>query len=358
MSNYKYHLFNLIGWLLYELSTLTLDKITYGLARVEKWDSETTNALYYIITEGVLCALLGFVLSYILLFYIDYKVDLANAKRKTWVNLILVFLATQLLYHTFLWPMLDIPSMYYYGSSSSTELNLYMKLANFPPFAVAFLVWLFVVLSIKVYAYINEVKITKLALESNLKESQLNSLKGQINPHFMFNSLNNIRGLILENPVKSREMITRLSEMLRYSLTKNDINTIALEEELEMVENFIEISKIQLEDRLTFVSSAAPSTLKIKIPPMIIQMLVENAVKHGIATLKEGGRIQLATTIEKEQLQILVSNTGKLAIAEDSTQIGLKNIQNRLSLLYGEQSLFELTEHNNEVLAKILIPIP
>jgi two-component system LytT family sensor kinase len=197
----------------------------------------------------------------------------------------------------------------------------------------------------------------KVNLESTLKESQLNVLKGQINPHFMFNSLNNIRGLILENPEKSRDMITRLSEMLRYSLTKNDVNTIALEEEIEMVENFIEISKIQLEERLQFVADIGVETLQVKIPPMVIQLLIENAIKHGIATIKNGGKIILKTAIENNKLIVLVSNTGKLIITENTTQVGLKNIEERLRLLYGNEATFELKEIDDQVLAKITMPI-
>ena len=93
-----------------------------------------------------------------------------------------------------------------------------------------------------------------------LKQAQLNTLKGQINPHFMFNSLNNIRGLMLEDVERSREMLTKLSEMLRYSLTKASNNAIALSEELEMVENYIELSKIQFEDRPHYQESVAAET--------------------------------------------------------------------------------------------------
>jgi len=226
-------------------------------------------------------------------------------------------------------------------------------------FAMGFLFFLWIV-AYTIYTttlQIKNNKMDRMQIENTLKDSQLNALKGQINPHFMFNSLNNIRGLILENPEKSREMITRLSEMLRYSLTKNEVTKIALEEEIEMVENFIEISKIQLEERLKFTSQIDEETLKMQIPPMIIQMLVENAVKHGIAKLKDGGYISLQTKQENNDLNILVSNTGILTIEEDSTQLGIKNIEKRLHLIYGDKASFKLQEIENEVVAKIIIPI-
>ncbi|WP_374172485.1 sensor histidine kinase [Flavobacterium tructae] len=220
-----------------------------------------------------------------------------------------------------------------------------------------FFLWIIVYTIYKTTSQIKNNKMDRMEIENTLKDSQLNALKGQINPHFMFNSLNNIRGLILENPEKSREMITRLSEMLRYSLTKNEITTIALEEEIEMVENFIEISKIQMEDRLNFTSQIDPNTLKLQIPPMIIQMLIENAVKHGIAKLKEGGQISLETNLKNNSLTIVVSNTGILTIEKDSTQLGIKNIEKRLHLIYGEKASFKLEEIENKVIAKITIPI-
>ncbi len=217
--------------------------------------------------------------------------------------------------------------------------------------------WVVCYLVIKALLKLNADRIERLQLNATLKQAQLNTLKGQINPHFMFNSLNNIRGLMLEDVEKSRDMLTKLSEILRYSLTKNNVNAIALEEELEMVENYIDLSKIQLEDRLQFIKEVAPETLTLAIPPMIVQLLVENAAKHGISNLKGGGRILLKTEIDKDRLCIKVINTGKLQMAKGSTQLGLENIRRRLHLLYGDTAVFSLTEEKDEVVANIKIPL-
>lgn len=208
----------------------------------------------------------------------------------------------------------------------------------------------------KLLLKLNKDRIERLELSSNLKQAQLNTLKGQINPHFMFNSLNNIRGLMLEDVEKSREMLTKLSEMLRYSLTKNNVNGIAVEEEVEMVENYIALSKIQFEERLKFEKDIEKDTLQFQIPPMIIQLLVENAAKHGISNLKDGGKIKLKLSIRNNGLQIIVINSGKLEISKGSTQLGLKNIKQRLKLLYGEKATFALNEKEGEVIAEINIP--
>lgn len=217
--------------------------------------------------------------------------------------------------------------------------------------------WLVTYLVIKLLLKLNKDRIERLELNTNLKQAQLNTLKGQINPHFMFNSLNNIRGLMLEDVEKSREMLTKLSEMLRYSLTKNSVNGIAVEEELEMVENYIALSKIQFENRLQFHKKIDLEALQIQIPPMIIQLLVENAAKHGISNLKDGGKIGLNIEKHGDRLEIIVANTGELKISKGSTQLGLKNIRQRLKLLYGDKASFGLNEIADEVVASIKIPL-
>ena len=162
---------------------------------------------------------------------------------------------------------------------------------------------------------------------------------------------------MLEDVPRARNMLTSLSETLRYSLTKSNVDAIALEDELDMVRNFIAISKIQLEDRLIFKEDIDKASLTKLIPPMIIQMLIENAIKHGISSLKEGGLIVLSTLIKDSQLQIKVTNTGTIRTGHKSTQLGLENIKQRLALLYGEKATFNLQEIEHKVIASINIPI-
>ncbi|MFK7031273.1 sensor histidine kinase [Flavobacterium oreochromis] len=355
IKNWKYHILNFIGWQVYLLSILTFEKLSYRLSEVEKWNDSQWNTLYYFIAEGFLCGLLGFFLSNIILVYIDYKVQIGKITKKSFLGIVSVFVLSQIFYHLLLWPVLSVPLEYFLHRENT--LTFLMKLANIPVFAVSFLIWFFIVMTYKTVKYLKEIRIKQLELETNLREIRLNTLKGQINPHFMFNSLNNIRGLILENPSKSREMLTRLSEMLRYSLTKNDINKIVLEEEIEMVGNYIALSKIQLEDRLEYITEIESDTLQFSIPPMIVQMLVENAVKHGVSNIKEGGIVKLISSIIKNELHLIVENTGFLKKNSTSTQIGVKNIKERLFLLYGNRATFEIIEKNNIVKAKVVIPI-
>jgi two-component system LytT family sensor kinase len=218
------------------------------------------------------------------------------------------------------------------------------------------LVWTVIYILVKFILNANKNRLESLELNATLREAQLNTLKGQVNPHFMFNSLNNIRGLMLEDVNKSREMITKLSEMLQYALSKNTVDAIALSEEVDMVDNYVALAKIQMEDRLQYEKEIDHETLAIFIPPMIIQLLVENAAKHGISNLKNGGKILLKTMLTSSELQIVVKNTGQLSISENSTKLGLKNIKQRLRLLYGPKGQFTLEEVENEVVATIKIP--
>jgi len=349
----KYYFYSLTGFVFYVLFTLTLDKISYRAESlpVDKY----INYIYYFVWEGIACGSLAWLLSMPILYCFERQIDFGNLRKKNIWAIVGVFLIMQIFYSLLVWPLLTIFYEKYLGKD--LDLPFIMRLTNVPYFATIFFIWMFIITAVKLYHYINQVKINQIQLESSLRESQLNTLKGQINPHFMFNSLNNIRGLILEDATRARDIITRLSEMLRYSLTKNDVNTISIKEELQTVDNYIEISKIQFEERLKFTINVNPETLNISIPPMIIQMLVENAVKHGISNLKQGGEIILDVDKTDDQLFICVANSGTLSMGEGNTKLGLENIKQRLSLLFGNRTHFTLMEKDTFVEAKITIPL-
>lgn len=210
----------------------------------------------------------------------------------------------------------------------------------------------------------NKSQLDKLSLENTLKSAQLNVLMGQINPHFIFNSLNNIRSLMLEDVERARDMITYLAKVLRYSLTSEHSSLIEIDKELEVVNHFIELAKIQYEERLDFRSKILLDSVDIKIPPMIIQIMIENAVKHGISTVKGGGKLTLSIIEQDCMLIIKVSNPGKILSAhtdpEESENIGvgLVNIRRRLDLLYGDMAQFELIEQPQECRVEASIKLP
>lgn len=314
-----------------------------------------TNFFFFllIVTFGI-----GITSTGLLRWYLKANVSLDNFNTQELVKILFAVGAASLLYFGLSYAtgylkayfdseVVKIPEIYKEFGLGLALLNSFLTIIG----------WTIFYMSVKIVFKLNADRLERSELNAALKQSQLNTLKGQINPHFMFNSLNNIRGLMLEDVERSRDMLTKLSEMLRYSLTKNDVNSIALKDELEMVENYVALSKIQMEDRLQFKTEIAPDTMDQLIPPMIIQLLVENATKHGISKLKDGGTIKLRTAHQNNELLISVSNTGKLTIAKDSTQLGLKNIKQRLRLLYGDKASFTLEEVNGEVVSNIKIPL-
>jgi LytS/YehU family sensor histidine kinase len=205
-------------------------------------------------------------------------------------------------------------------------------------------------------------RIARYQSEAAARDAQLNTLKGQINPHFMFNSLNNIRALMLEDVPRARESVTKLSELLRYSMMHSEDREVTLREELSVVNDFLELCKIQYEHRLNYEVNIEPGTNEVPIPPMMLQILVENSVKHGISSRFEGGTIWIDAKRDESNLFLAVSNTGDWVSPQadkkrENSGIGLQNIRRRLQLLYGESAILHLRQEGDRVVARLIIPI-
>jgi len=195
-------------------------------------------------------------------------------------------------------------------------------------------------------------------MEAHLREAQLRALEGQVNPHFLFNSLNTIRGMIVENPDTAQDMVTRLANILRYNLEREKGSTAPLEREMEIVTDYLAIESIRFDDRLTVRLEIQPAAAQARVPSMLMQTLVENAVKHGIGTRTEGGEIVIRASIRNGALAMEIVNSGQLsAPSEGSTQIGLANARERLRLLYGEKASLRLENRDaGTVVALVSIP--
>ena len=188
------------------------------------------------------------------------------------------------------------------------------------------------------------------------KQVQLDNLSAQLNPHFLFNSLNSIKSLVLENPNKSRRAIDLLSDLLRSSLYGKDNEFISIEEELILVKDYTEIEKLRFEERLEIQIDLDETLKSFQIPTLSIQLLVENAIKHGIDKLKEGGLVHVSIRKKHNQVEISIQNPGSIN-AENSDGVGLHNLQERLKIQYGEQAFFSIEMIDiNTVEAKISIP--
>lgn len=188
-------------------------------------------------------------------------------------------------------------------------------------------------------------------------KAQLEVLRYQLNPHFLFNALNSIRASVDEDSNRAKQMITQLSEFLRHSLLSAEKKEIPLQEELEAVKNYLAIEKIRFEEKLEVEYAVDEKAEEFFVPSLLLNPLVENAIKHGLQTSLKPLKIRISARIDGEKLVLEVANTGKLDNLHDSngTKIGLKNVRERLEKLYGEKSNFELTEKDDLVVAKIII---
>ena len=149
-----------------------------------------------------------------------------------------------------------------------------------------------------------------LKLEASIKEIELNNLKSQLNPHFIFNALNSIRALVDENPSKSKQAINQLSNILRNSLVTEKRGLTKFEDELRVVKDYLGLESIRFEERLKTELDIASGSSDFMVPPLMIQTLVENGIKHGVSKLKEGGLIQIKTRVENNRLKIHIRNSG------------------------------------------------
>lgn len=198
----------------------------------------------------------------------------------------------------------------------------------------------------------------QVRLELALREAELRALEAQINPHFLFNCLNSIRALVVEDPQKAQDMITRFATLLRYNLTHDSRHTVPLSAETEVVTDYLALEKVRFEDRLRLQVTIDPAAASLLVPPMILQSLVENALKHGIARLPQGGDLQIRAAARNGTLVLEVENTGELTDSRSTdTQVGLNNIRERLRILYGDRATLALRNaEGGHVVATVQIP--
>lgn len=222
------------------------------------------------------------------------------------------------------------------------------------------LLWSLVYFAYHYFRMAQIARVERYRSEAAMRDAQLNTLKGQINPHFMFNSLNNIRALMLEDVDRARQMLTSLSDLLRYSMSISDKREVTLDEEVSIVYDFLELCKIQYENRLHYTIEVEDGLDAVRIPPMIIQILVENSVKHGIANRPDGGAVNVNVRRANDRLFIEVTNSGEWQPDRkraDSNGIGLPNIRKRLKLIYGDTASMHLRQEEGQVIAAIDIPL-
>jgi LytS/YehU family sensor histidine kinase len=231
--------------------------------------------------------------------------------------------------------------------------ELYQKVSYMETYISAWtmmLAWSILYFFIKYYQIFQTVQKSALKSAAMAHEAQLKMLRYQLNPHFLFNTLNAISTLILERQTESaNHMVTRLSSFLRYSLDNDPMQKITLDQELAALKLYLDIEKVRFEERLSLELDIAEEASQAVIPSLLLQPLVENAIKYGIARAEEGGKLRIAARVFAGDLLLELSDDGPGVELVDglipqANGVGLRNTRERLQELYGSQHSFRLSK--------------
>lgn len=198
-----------------------------------------------------------------------------------------------------------------------------------------------------------EARIARLQAEAARQQMEHDALRARLNPHFVFNALNNLRALILEDPHRARELVGRLSNTLRHALEHNRRDAVPLAEELTVIEDYLAVEAVHFEDRLRVALNVDPSAEEALVPPMALQLLVENAIKHGIAVTPGGGELRIHAQSAPMALRLMVENPGHIERSSGGHGVGLAYLCHVLARVEGR---FALEQHGHTVRATLEIP--
>jgi LytS/YehU family sensor histidine kinase len=228
--------------------------------------------------------------------------------------------------------------------------------------AIVLIAWSALYFGIKHYGTVEEQRSRLVASEATAREAQLQALRYQLQPHFLFNTLNAISSLVVsKQPERATEMIARLAALLRNTLSFPDAHLVAFREELAVTEEYLCIEQVRFGPRLAVSLSVSPEATEAQVPRFLLQPIVENAIRHGIARCPNGGAISITASVIERQLRIDIENDrseGLLPSAGEGNGLGLANTRARLEKLYGEQgSVTVTTAQNNRFLVSMQFPL-
>lgn len=280
--------------------------------------------------------------------------------KKNWLKLVLPKLIPRVLLAVVILSLINYVfqiALYYPLGILDLEkdFQLLLVLVNILSLMILYFLWSLIYF---LYHYVESYN-TSLKLEAAYNEIELNNLKSQLNPHFIFNSLNSIRALVNENPTKAKNAITQLSNILRSSLIMDKKRLVRFSDEIKTVKDYLELEKVRFEERLLISYNLDPASELFEIPPLMMQTLVENGIKHGISTLKEGGKIEISTKVNGSLLHIYIRNNGQYqqGKTEKNSGYGISNTRQRLKLIFGSDASFSIKNEDKEsVVTEIIIP--
>ncbi|MBC7873145.1 MAG: histidine kinase [Ferruginibacter sp.] len=360
-GNTRYWLFQLIGWGSFALINILF---AFSFDKLETYDDRVL-----VFGRLGIFVILGLILSHLMRLLIIRLNVLQRKLEKQLIHFIIITLFFSLLGSFFNMTML---SQYELLNKNETEFmgnKVLLLISGAFYFFVYFFIWNLIYF---VYHYISKSRkqqLDTLQLETLVKELELKTIKAHINPHFIFNSLNSIRALVDENPERARKAITELSNILRSSMQADKSETVTLEKELYIVKDYLALENMRFEDRLRIEYQVDEDTLAQPVPPMMLQTLVENAIKHGISKQIHGGVVRVISGFRGNFHELSVQNTGYLNRTSNGEAskltdggmaergFGLSSTTDRLSILYGNKAKFEIKQATSTLVeAKVSIP--
>jgi len=333
-----------LGWTAFTLANLLFNYLSKGTI--------SKNDIYY----SIFLVLLGIGCSH----FVRYIFNLYQWRNEGITRIFHKLAILSLIVGTLNILLLYLIRLSWYNGSVK-DITLAEFLAQSATFSTVYFIWGILYFAVYFFRNFKKEEIKNLTQQSKLKEIQLNKFKSQLNPHFIFNSMNGLRALIDEDTEKAKEGITQLSNILRHTLTLEKRSLITIEEELKLVKDYLNLEKIRLEERLYYEINTSPSCLNYHIPPMLIQTLAENAIKHGISRLIDGGRLIINSTSTNEFLIMEIINSGqynpKIKHNEDANGFGIENSKQRLNFIFEDRASFQIQNLNSqEVITTLKIP--
>ncbi len=221
-----------------------------------------------------------------------------------------------------------------------------------------FAIWQLLYFAIVSVRHSQQAKLRHSELIRSLQQAELRLLKAQMNPHFLFNALNTVRALIADNPQAAQFAVTRFANTLRYALSAGQQETVPLARELEVVRDYLDIEALRLEDRLRVEYEVTEEAGEVGIPTMLLQTLVENAIKHGIGELPGGGHVRVEAAVREGSLALAVSNSRPAGGSLNDSGTGLRNSAERLRLIFGAGASVALDLSQPDVaVARVRLPV-
>jgi two-component system sensor histidine kinase AlgZ len=238
------------------------------------------------------------------------------------------------------------------GELSSEQSRLF--------FAVGLLLYLLSVAIHYLFAAAEASRVAeRRALEAEVaaRDAELTALKAQLNPHFLFNSLNSVASLAVSEPARAREMCIQLGDYLRHTLNERGLTLHPLEDELAQIRRFLAVEKVRYGDRLRVVEQVDDGCLELTVPPLLLQPLVENALKHGIAELVEGGEISIGARRRGDRLTVWVENpTDPEVRSHPGAGVGLANVKGRIDKVFGDEAMLRHNRSGDSYRVEVTVP--